>query len=63
MGFVRKGSRGAWFCPDKPIGDKARMVTIQKQLIASSLHKVLQRLHYPLEVILTCVRCGTRRTR
>ncbi|VVE59078.1 integrase [Pandoraea horticolens] len=32
------------------------MVTIQKQLIASSLHKVLQRLHYPLEVILTYVR-------
>ncbi|KAF7963816.1 integrase [Cupriavidus sp. UYMU48A] len=32
------------------------MSPFPNQLIASALRKVLQRLHYPLEVILTCVR-------
>ncbi|CAG9181062.1 hypothetical protein LMG23994_04567 [Cupriavidus pinatubonensis] len=32
------------------------MAPLQNQLIASSLRKILRRLHYPLEVILTCVR-------
>jgi transposase-like protein len=32
------------------------MIAFQNQLIASALRKVLRRLHYPLEVILTCVR-------
>ena len=32
------------------------MAPFQNQLIAATLRKVLKRLHYPLEVILTCVR-------
>ncbi|MSQ76650.1 MAG: IS6 family transposase, partial [Rhodoferax sp.] len=32
------------------------MHDFRKSLINSTLHKVLQRLHYPLEVMLTCVR-------
>ena len=32
------------------------MLDFRKSLINSNLHKVLQRLHYPLEVMLTCVR-------
>jgi len=32
------------------------MIAFQNQLIASALRKVLRRLHYPQEVILTCVR-------
>ena len=32
------------------------MLDFRKSLINGTLHKVLQRLHYPLEVMLTCVR-------
>ena len=32
------------------------MHDFRKSLINSTLNKVLQRLHYPLEVMLTCVR-------
>ncbi len=32
------------------------MLDFRKSSINSALHKVLQRLHYPLEVMLTCVR-------
>ena len=32
------------------------MLDFRQQLINSTLNKVLQRLHYPLEVTLTCVR-------
>ena len=32
------------------------MLDFRQQLINSTLNKVLQRLHYPLEVMLTCVR-------
>ena len=32
------------------------MLDFRKSLISSTLSKVLQRLHYPLEVMLTCVR-------
>ena len=32
------------------------MLDFRQQLINSTLSKVLQRLHYPLEVMLTCVR-------
>jgi len=32
------------------------MLDLRKSLINSTLNKVLQRLHYPLEVMLTCVR-------
>ena len=32
------------------------MLDFPKSLIHSALNKVLQRLHYPLEVMLTCVR-------
>ncbi|MSQ58055.1 MAG: IS6 family transposase, partial [Limnohabitans sp.] len=32
------------------------MLDFRKSLIHSALNKVLQRLHYPLEVMLTCVR-------
>jgi transposase-like protein len=32
------------------------MLDFRKSLINSTLNKVLQRLHYPLEVMLTCVR-------
>ena len=32
------------------------MLDFRKSLIDSSLNKVLKRLHYPLEVMLTCVR-------
>jgi hypothetical protein len=35
----------------RQIEDNCWMVPIQHQLIASSLRKVLQRLHYPLEVM------------
>ena len=31
------------------------MLDFRKSLINSTLHKVLKRLHYPLEVMLTCV--------
>jgi hypothetical protein len=32
------------------------MLDFRKSLIDSTLRKALQRLHYPLEVILTCAR-------
>jgi len=32
------------------------MLDFRKSLIDSTLRKVLQRLHYPWEVMLTCVR-------
>ena len=32
------------------------MLDFRQSLINSSLRKVLKRLHYPLEVMLTCVR-------
>ena len=32
------------------------MLDLRNSLIKSTLNKVLQRLHYPLEVMLTCVR-------
>lgn len=32
------------------------MHDFRKSLINSTLHKVLQRLHYPLQAMLTCVR-------
>src|SRR5450756_2286467 len=32
------------------------MLDFRQSLINSTLHKVLKRLHYPLEVMLTCVR-------
>ncbi|NQW85604.1 MAG: IS6 family transposase, partial [Alcaligenaceae bacterium] len=32
------------------------MLDFRKSLINSTLNKVLHRLHYPLEVMLTCVR-------
>lgn len=32
------------------------MLNFRQSLINSALHKVLKRLHYPLEVMLTCVR-------
>lgn len=32
------------------------MLDSRQRLINSTLHKVLKRLHYPLEVMLTCVR-------
>ena len=32
------------------------MLDFRKSLINSTLHKVLLRLHYPREVMLTCVR-------
>lgn len=32
------------------------MLDIRQSLVSSTLHKVLKRLHYPLEVMLTCVR-------
>ena len=32
------------------------MLDLRKSLIHSALNKVLQRLHYSLEVMLTCVR-------
>jgi transposase-like protein len=32
------------------------MLDFRKSLINSTLSKVLKRLHYPLEVMLTCVR-------
>ena len=32
------------------------MLDFRKNLVNSTLNKVLQRLHYPLEVMLTCVR-------
>ena len=32
------------------------MLDLRQQLINSTLSKVLQQLHYPLEVMLTCVR-------
>lgn len=32
------------------------MLDFRKNLIHSTLRKVLKRLHYPLEVMLTCVR-------
>jgi transposase-like protein len=42
-------------CRNKPIGENWRMA-FQNQLITATLRKVLKRLHYPLEVMLTCVR-------
>ena len=32
------------------------MLDFRKSLLNTALHKVLKRLHYPLEVMLTCVR-------
>jgi transposase-like protein len=32
------------------------MLDLRQSLINSTLHRVLKRLHYPLEVMLTCVR-------
>ena len=32
------------------------MLDFRQSLISSTLNKVLQRLHYPLDVMLTCVR-------
>ncbi len=32
------------------------MLDVRQSLIKSALRKVLHRLHYPLEVMLTCVR-------
>jgi transposase-like protein len=32
------------------------MLDLRKSLIDSTLRRVLKRLHYPLEVMLTCVR-------
>jgi hypothetical protein len=32
------------------------MLDFRQSLISSTLRKVLKRLHYPLEVMLTCVR-------
>ena len=32
------------------------MLDFRQSLISSALNKVLQRLHYPLEIMLTCVR-------
>ena len=56
LGVRRKPAGAPWFCRNKRFEDNAMMIAFQNQLIASALRKVLRRLHYPQEVILTCVR-------
>lgn len=37
-------------------GENGWMIPIQSQMMSAVVKKVLKRLHYPLEVILLCVR-------
>jgi len=44
------------FCRNKPTGDNRAMVPLHVQLTNSTLRRVVKRLHFPLEVMLVCVR-------
>ena len=48
-------ARRRGFCRNK-LGDNDRMIPIQNQMMNAAVRKVLKRLHYPLEVMLLCVR-------
>lgn len=47
---------GEWIFRSKPVGQTRRMVPPQIQLANSTLRRVIRRLHFPLEVMLVCVR-------
>lgn len=44
------------FCRNSVIGDDMPMLPLHLQLSNSALRRVIKRLHYPLEVMLVCVR-------
>ena len=44
------------FCRNKPVGDHQGMVPLHVQLENSTLRGVIKRLHFPLEIMLVCVR-------
>ena len=44
------------FCRNKPVGDHQGMVPLHVQLKDSTLRGVIKRLHFPLEIMLVCVR-------
>lgn len=43
-------------CRDKPVGENRCMVPLHVQLENSTLRGVIKRLHFPLEIMLVCVR-------
>ena len=43
-------------CRSKALGDNRPMVPLHVQLADSTLRRVIKRLHFPLEVMLVCVR-------
>jgi hypothetical protein len=43
-------------CRSKPIGENRTMVPLHVQLANSTLRRVIERLHFPLEIMLVCVR-------
>ena len=45
-----------WLCRSKPVGENRLMVPLHVHLTNSTLRGVLKRLHFPLEVMLVCVR-------
>ena len=45
-----------WFCRSKQASDNWLMVPLQVQLANSTHRTVIKRLHFPLEVMLLCVR-------
>ncbi len=45
-----------WICRSSDVGRELVMVPAHIQLETSTLRKVLKRLHYPLDVMLVCVR-------
>ena len=44
------------FCRNKPVGENRRKVPLHVQLVNSTLRGVIKRLHFPLEIMLVCVR-------
>jgi len=47
---------GKRLCRSKPVGENWLMVPLHVQLMNSTFRGVLKRLHFPLEVMLVCVR-------
>ena len=45
-----------WLCRSKPIDQNGGMVPLHVQLTNSTLRRVIKRLHFPLEIMLVCVR-------
>ena len=56
LGSRMHTERSSRFCRDKLIDDNEAMLPIHVQLENSTLRGVLKRLHFPLEVMLMCVR-------